>query len=146
MENNRSKLTTTTDTISNMNTSFSDRFYTFSRDRFQRSSDNIYEQSRNQLFETPPPKYDQHAYTDEYKSDFNKSYAPYTSQGYAPYNDEGSSEEDVEAIKQEMRFIKQESLSSVQNALRTAIQAEETGKHTLEKLGVQSGKQLIILF
>ncbi|KAG4303532.1 hypothetical protein PCANB_000172 [Pneumocystis canis] len=137
MENSRSK-SKITDTISDMNTSFSNRFSSFSRNRFREDTNNMHEQFQNKLFESPPPKYDQHAYINEYKSNFNRSPVRHTSESYEPYNNEGSSEEEVEAIKQEMRFIKQDSLSSIQNALRTAIQAEETGRHTLEKLGVQS--------
>ena len=49
-------------------------------------------------------------------------------------------EEDVEAIKQEIRFTKQESLSSTRNAIRIASEAEETGRNTLTRLGAQSEK------
>lgn len=47
-------------------------------------------------------------------------------------------DEDVEGIKQEIRFVKQESLSSTRNALRMAQEAEESGRSTLTKLGEQS--------
>lgn len=47
-------------------------------------------------------------------------------------------DEDIEGIKQEIRFIKQESLSSTRNALRMANEAEEAGRSTLTKLGQQS--------
>ena len=40
---------------------------------------------------------------------------------------EEEEEEDVQATKQQMRFIKQEDVSSTRNALRIAAQAEETG-------------------
>ena len=49
-------------------------------------------------------------------------------------------DEDIEAIKQEIRFTKQESLSSTRNAIRIASEAEETGRNTLSRLGVQSEK------
>jgi protein transport protein SEC9 len=49
-------------------------------------------------------------------------------------------DEDVEAIKQEIRFTKQESLSSTRNAIRIASEAEETGRNTLTRLGTQSEK------
>jgi len=57
-------------------------------------------------------------------------------QQYAQDDDEG----DVEAIKQEIRFTKQESLSSTRNAIRIASEAEETGRNSLTRLGGQSEK------
>ncbi|KAL8812067.1 MAG: hypothetical protein Q9223_005787 [Gallowayella weberi] len=51
---------------------------------------------------------------------------------------EEEEEEDVEATKQQIRFIKQEDVSSTRNALRIAAQAEETGQNTLARLGAQS--------
>ncbi|ORY85624.1 hypothetical protein BCR37DRAFT_377316 [Protomyces lactucae-debilis] len=51
---------------------------------------------------------------------------------------EQNSDDDVEAVKQELRFVKQESLSSTRNALRMAHQAEESGRSTLTMLGQQS--------
>ncbi|THH34178.1 hypothetical protein EUX98_g68 [Antrodiella citrinella] len=47
-------------------------------------------------------------------------------------------EEDVEGIKQQLRFTKQESVNSTRNALRLAREAEETARNTLGKLGDQS--------
>lgn len=57
-------------------------------------------------------------------------------QQQAQDDDEG----DVEAIKQEIRFTKQESLSSTRNAIRIASEAEETGRNSLTRLGGQSEK------
>ncbi|KAA8907526.1 plasma membrane snare protein-like protein [Sphaerosporella brunnea] len=54
---------------------------------------------------------------------------------------EEEEEEDVNAIKQQIRFTKQESVSSTRNALRIASQAEETGRNTLTRLG-QQGERL----
>lgn len=54
---------------------------------------------------------------------------------------QGDEDEEVEAIKQQMRFTKQESLSSTRNALRIAREAEETARGTLGRLGDQSGGQ-----
>ena len=54
---------------------------------------------------------------------------------------EQEEEEDVEAVKQQIRFTKQESVSSTRNALRVAAQAEETGRATLARLG-QQGERL----
>ncbi|KAI4191282.1 MAG: hypothetical protein L6R41_000209 [Letrouitia leprolyta] len=51
---------------------------------------------------------------------------------------EEEEEEDVEATKQQIKFIKQEDVSSTRNALRIAAQAEETGQGTLARLGAQS--------
>lgn len=49
-------------------------------------------------------------------------------------------DDEVEAIKQQMRFTKQESLSSTRNALRIAREAEETATNTVFKLSDQSEK------
>lgn len=48
-------------------------------------------------------------------------------------------EEDVEGIKQQTRYVKQESVNSTRNALRMAREAEETARNTLGRLGDQSG-------
>jgi hypothetical protein len=50
---------------------------------------------------------------------------------------EEQEEEDINATKQEIRFMKQQDVSSTRNALRLAAQAEETGRQTLERLGAQ---------
>ncbi|KAH9946644.1 hypothetical protein B0H21DRAFT_392141 [Amylocystis lapponica] len=49
-------------------------------------------------------------------------------------------EEDIEGIKRDMRFTKQESLASTRNALRLAREAEETARGTVDRLGNQSEK------
>ncbi|KAF8912338.1 hypothetical protein CPB85DRAFT_1375784 [Mucidula mucida] len=49
-------------------------------------------------------------------------------------------DEDVEGIKQQTRFVKQESVNSSRNALRMALEAEETARNTMMKLGDQSEK------
>ena len=48
-------------------------------------------------------------------------------------------EEDVEGIKQQTRFVKQDSVNSTRNALRMAREAEETARSTINRLGTQSG-------
>lgn len=63
-------------------------------------------------------------------------------QGYGAYEDrvltaEEQEEEDIQATKNEIKFIKQSDVSSTRNALRIAAQAEETGRATLERLGAQ---------
>lgn len=62
--------------------------------------------------------------------------------GYGAYSDkqltaEEEEEEDVQATKQQIRFMKKEDVSSTRNALRIAAQAEETGRSTLARLGAQ---------
>jgi protein transport protein SEC9 len=63
--------------------------------------------------------------------------------GYGAYGEERQltaeeeEEEDVQATKQQIRFMKQEDVSSTRNALRIAAQAEETGRGTLARLGAQ---------
>ena len=60
---------------------------------------------------------------------------------YDEYQQQAEGDEDeVEAIKQEIRFTKQESLSSTRNAIRIASEAEEQGRNTLVRLGAQSEK------
>ncbi|KAJ7070997.1 protein transporter SEC9 [Mycena amicta] len=49
-------------------------------------------------------------------------------------------EEDVEGIKKQTKFIKQESANSTRNALRLAREAEETARNTLGRLGTQSDR------
>ncbi|EIW64702.1 uncharacterized protein TRAVEDRAFT_159275 [Trametes versicolor FP-101664 SS1] len=49
-------------------------------------------------------------------------------------------DEDVEGIKQNMRFMKQDTVNSTRNALRLAREAEETARNTVGKLGSQSEK------
>ena len=48
-------------------------------------------------------------------------------------------DEDVEGIKQQTRFIKQDSVNTSRNALRLAREAEDTARNTLMRLGDQSG-------
>jgi hypothetical protein len=65
-----------------------------------------------------------------------------TDGGYGGYQErqltaEEEEEEDIQATKQEIRFIKQQDVSSTRNALRVAAQAEETARGTLARLGAQ---------
>lgn len=65
-----------------------------------------------------------------------------SSGGYGAYGDreltaEEQEEEDINATKQEIKFMKQQDVSSTRNALRLAQQAEETGRDTLARLGAQ---------
>jgi len=49
-------------------------------------------------------------------------------------------DEDIEGIKQQTRFMKQDSVNSTRNALRLAREAEETAGNTIARLGDQSGE------
>lgn len=68
------------------------------------------------------------------------------SPSYRSQNNYGSSveqgnqsDEEVEGIRQQLRFVKGQTLASGRNALRIALEAEETARVTLDKLGEQSG-------
>ncbi|KAI2794997.1 hypothetical protein POX_a01600 [Penicillium oxalicum] len=50
---------------------------------------------------------------------------------------EEEEEEQIQATKQEMKFVKQGDVASTRNALRAAAMAEETGRSTLARLGAQ---------
>ncbi|THH06925.1 hypothetical protein EW145_g3748 [Phellinidium pouzarii] len=52
----------------------------------------------------------------------------------------GEEEEDVEGIKAQTKFLKQDTVASTRNALRVAREAEEAGRATLLRLGEQSEK------
>jgi protein transport protein SEC9 len=100
-------------------------------------SSESYDSSRNALFgNRPPPSSDA----------YGRSRSPYGGVSnepdhYSEYQEQAQDDdEDVEAIKQEIRFTKQESLSSTRNAIRIASEAEEQGRTTLERLGGQSEK------
>lgn len=66
--------------------------------------------------------------------DDTKSYGAY---GDRQLTAEEEEEEDINATKQEIKFMKQQDVSSTRNALRMAEQAEETGRNTLARLGAQ---------
>ena len=62
--------------------------------------------------------------------------------GYGAYEDrqltaEEQEEEDIDATKQEIKFMKQQDVASTRNALRLAEQALETGRGTLGTLAAQ---------
>lgn len=63
---------------------------------------------------------------------------PKPREGLSPEEEE---EEDVDAVKQQIRFTKQESVNSTRRALAVAAAAEETGRGTLTRLG-QQGERL----
>ena len=63
--------------------------------------------------------------------------ASYEAYGDRQLTAEEEEEEDVQAAKQEIRFLKQSDVSSTRNALRAAAMAEEQGRGTLARLGAQ---------
>jgi hypothetical protein len=97
-------------------------------------SESSQDSARNALFgNRPPPSQDAYG-RDRYDT-------PAQPDHYDEYQQQAQeSDEDVEAIKQEIRFTKQESLASTRNAIRIASEAEEQGRNTLTRLGAQSEK------
>ena len=81
-----------------------------------------------------------------YSQDSNSTPGTYGSgSSYEAYGDrqltaEEEEEEDIQAAKQEMRFMKQADVSSTRNSLAIAAQAEETGRNTLARIGVQGDR------
>ncbi|KAF2151713.1 hypothetical protein K461DRAFT_286677 [Myriangium duriaei CBS 260.36] len=78
------------------------------------------------------------------QQNYNSSYGGDSSfaGGYGGYQDreltaEEQEEEDVQATKNEIKFIKQQDVASTRNARRIAEQAEATGRETLARLGQQ---------
>ncbi|KAF8626512.1 hypothetical protein AX15_004818 [Amanita polypyramis BW_CC] len=57
-----------------------------------------------------------------------------------PGEDQEGNDEDVEGIKAQTRFLKQDSVNTTRNALRLAREAEDAARNTLSKLGDQSEK------
>lgn len=99
-----------------------------------------------QRYETQQPPQGGNAYGQSGQSSQSGAYGSSSGTdmpgGYGAYEDrqltaEEQEEEDVNATKQEIKFIKQQDVSSTRNALRLAQQAEETGRDTLARLGAQ---------
>ncbi|OJD23166.1 hypothetical protein ACJ73_05483 [Blastomyces percursus] len=65
----------------------------------------------------------------------NTTYAPTYQERQLTAEEE--EEEDIQAMKHEIRMIKQQDVSSTRNALRAALEAEQTGRDTLLRLGAQ---------
>lgn len=66
--------------------------------------------------------------------------AEYGAGGDRQLTAEEQEEEDVQAAKSEIKFIKQQDVASTRNALRIAQQAEATGRETLQRLGAQGDR------
>lgn len=88
-------------------------------------------QQKSQYSSGLPPDY-------EYKPSAQDHEHNYGAYGDRQLTAEEEEEEDIEATKQEIKFIKQQDVSSTRNALQIAQQAEETGRNTLARLGAQS--------
>jgi hypothetical protein len=104
------------------------------RDRYGNRMGDVYsrtggrvEDDRNELFAGYNPE----------KSEKNRFYDGPQLGREPPPGEEN--DDDVEGIKQQTRFVKQESVNSTRNALRLAREAEDTARNTLTKLGDQSG-------
>ncbi|KAI0361662.1 hypothetical protein OH77DRAFT_1417933 [Trametes cingulata] len=102
-------------------------------DVYSRGQGNI-DNDRNELFSGYNPK---KAGSGRFFDDGPAAGGP-PRRGTPPPGEE--TEEDVEGIKQNMRFLKQDSVNSTRNALRLAREAEETARNTVTKLGSQSEK------
>ncbi|GAA5981233.1 hypothetical protein JCM10908_004032 [Rhodotorula pacifica] len=109
--------------------------------------------ARNELLAgAPPPGQGPSRFGGGAGSGANGGYDPYaggggsSSGGYGDHEQhqaqefENEEDQEVEGIKQQMRFTKQESLASTRNAVRIAREAEETARATLDKLGEQSDR------
>jgi hypothetical protein len=109
--------------------SYGNDYSSYSRDRSNQygRSDPALDASRNKLFEGAAP--------------VDQGYNKYATDGPGGELPEatGNEDEDVEGIKQQTRFLKQDTVQSSRNALRIAREAEETGRATLLRLGDQSG-------
>lgn len=110
-------------------------------------------EARNELFAGAPPPGQYNFAAGRNAAQGPGAYDPYAQQGGAPGGShdaygggghqeqqfENEEDEEVEGIKQQTKFVKQESLASTRNAVRIAREAEETARATLDKLGDQSG-------
>ncbi|GAA5899471.1 uncharacterized protein JCM6883_005233 [Sporobolomyces salmoneus] len=104
------------------------------------------QEARNELFQGAPPP-GQYSFTqgrgDPYAQQGPSSGGGAYGGGQQEQQEqkfETEEDEEVEGIKQQMRFTKQESLASTRNAVRIAREAEETARATLDKLGDQSDR------
>ncbi|SCV67952.1 BQ2448_73 [Microbotryum intermedium] len=111
--------------------SFRDRFAKKNPGRGEAASE-----ARNELLVGAPPPQQQPNSSRPYGSGSGGAYGAESRDGDQPLHDD----EEVEGIKQQMRFVKQESLASSRNAVRIAREAEETARATLDKLGDQSDR------
>ncbi|KIW65706.1 hypothetical protein PV04_07939 [Phialophora macrospora] len=97
---------------------------------FGRAQERLEQKKQNQP--GGPPDYE---YSSNNQPDAgDRSYGAY---GDRQLTAEEEEEEDINATKQDIRFMKQQDVASTRNALRIAAQAEEMGRNTLARLGAQ---------
>ncbi|KAF9883288.1 Protein transport protein S9 plasma membrane t-SNARE [Aspergillus nanangensis] len=91
------------------------------------------ERAQQQPQGVPPPPYS------EGQTAYGGGSSGYTDATYSQRNltAEEEEEEEIQTVKQDIRFIKQGDVASTRNALRVAAQAEETGREALARLGAQ---------
>ncbi|KAM0750808.1 hypothetical protein T439DRAFT_334447 [Meredithblackwellia eburnea MCA 4105] len=94
--------------------------------------------ARSQLLSGAPPQRGPSPGGDRYGSGTGGAYSG--NQDAGQDQAQQNEDEEVEGIKQQMRFVKQESLASTRNAVRIAREAEETARATLDKLRDQSDR------
>ena len=133
---------------------YASRDYSSARPAVQRgrSNESQGDNNRNALFGNRPPpqrqQQDPYARSSNYNQDdpYSRGYDTPAANGepdrYDEYQKqfEENPEEEIESIKQEIRFTKQKSLASTRNAIAKAQEAEETGRYALTRLGEQHAK------
>lgn len=87
---------------------------------FGRAKERVQKQEQQQMGYGQPPPYEEGGQEGGYGGSSGPSYEAY---GDRHLTAEEEEEEDVQATKQQIRFIKQEDVSSTRNALRMAAQA-----------------------
>ena len=87
---------------------------------FGGAKERMQKQEQQQMGYGQPPPYEESGQEGGYGGSSGPSYEPY---GDRQLTAEEEEEEDVQATKQQIRFIKQEDVSSTRNALRVAAQA-----------------------
>ena len=92
---------------------------------FGGAKDRVQKQNNQQMGYGQPPSYDEGQSSDQQNGYGGGS--SYEAYGDRQLTAEEEEEEDVQATKQQIKFIKQQDVSSTRNALRIAAQAEETG-------------------
>ncbi|OAP63521.1 hypothetical protein AYL99_02748 [Fonsecaea erecta] len=109
-------------------------------------SSNLYENdsNRDELFGGARERLEQKQQTQpsgppdyEYNSGGDAGDRSYGAYGDRQLTAEEEEEEDINALKQDIKFMKQQDVASTRNALRIAAQAEEMGRNTLARLGAQ---------
>ena len=101
---------------------------------FGNAQQRVQKQQQQQMGYGAPPPYEEGENGEHASGPPRQDYEAY---GDRQLTAEEEEEEDVQATKQQMRFIKQEDVSSTRNALRLAAQAEEQGMNTLARIGAQ---------